>query len=617
MGYILRTVHRQYSYVIGILGLTIFGISSIFFIYTMKTSCAIPTTSITKPVSLHDVQKMTTPQLQFVTVSTKGSTGESDRIQRMKLVAGFYGLKYTILGLSEPWGGWHWMVQMLILPFLRELPDNTMVVVLDATDTMVQCTQKQVWDNYLRVVNDRTPGTVVLGLESMCPRKDGCADVVNEHETFQKTGVPGLRHINGGFVMGPVRAVIDLWESVGHQDPQVAIGLYAAAYPHFVSIDTHQHLIANIVNIDGNHNEFSDYFQLLQNYGKTHWIGGKTYTVDSRVINVKSGNQPCFMHFPGTPEKNRNRGYHKARFTDFDRVVHALTPKTTAHNEQNWITSQQIGFFVQVYDEDENHMASVLNGIRRFYPRSPITIACDHGPGNYSLLCTMFQPCTYVVSEFRINNERRRPPFNYTCAAWMPRLISSIHNMDVAYVFVWERGTRALGYLKHAPTHDVMQMLNHRNRLSKWTNLQSRITTWFPNQLDNNIQGWSTAGGTLINAKKLMGCGQTGFYKQERWNELVAIWDKVDSASDTCLFASALLAGMSIGEWKEYSELDMCKSTHPTCTLCIKSCQTDVAAKMFGVQEIIQMQNSSRIDWCIITKCMAPKCPAILQNVKK
>ena len=40
------------------------------------------------------------------------------------------------------------------------------------------------------------------------------------------------------------------------------------------------------------------------------------------------------------------------------------------------------------------------------------------------------------------------------------------------------------------------------------------------------------------------------FYDSKAWRDLVDQWPLADETADICLFATALLAGLSIGEWE-------------------------------------------------------------------
>lgn len=304
----------------------------------------------------------------------------------------------------------------------------------------------------------------------------------------------------------------------------------------------------------------------------------------------------------------------------------AVLTKAYATEVSSVISPDMIGFYMQVYKEPEAYMGQMLSGIRRFYPNSPIVVFSDNG-SDFSELCLLFD-CVFIMSTERINDDTSRAPFTFTCDAYVGRILGTVeHFKETPFVYHWETDTRALGPVLHSPTHDMMQMASEHNAWDNQT--RNAIGNLFPT--NDAVQGWSTAGGTLFNFKKLfdgmratrskdLQGDHSEFYSSQKWIALNNLWDGLpEKAADCCLMASAMVSGLSVGKWDEYQELNrMTGRNGIECRGCIDECIERSHKRHHGNMNI--STSPPHVDQCIFNKC-GPEarpglCPSILHNVK-
>jgi len=219
-----------------------------------------------------------------------------------------------------------------------------------------------------------------------------------------------------------------------------------------------------------------------------------------------------------------------------------------------------------------------------------------------------------------IHDDRRTPPHSFTCPKLMKRILTAIQRTKVRYIFYWESDTRMLGAIKRAPTHDVMQQAN--NLLPFPTKeLKATVDELFP-QLCGRDLGSSCTGGTLIDGQKLANAFEMvtldGFFKLNAWVKLNTVWQNVPSRSaDACIHASAMVAGMTIGQWKEFNEIPhledwLHNGQIDKCKRCIQSCQRQHEISKHWVISI----KPPDVDRCIFDECGETRlCPAILHRM--
>jgi len=226
-------------------------------------------------------------------------------------------------------------------------------------------------------------------------------------------------------------------------------------------------------------------------------------------------------------------------------------------------SSSQVGFYLQAAHEDYMYLAEMLAGVRRFYSDSPMVFYSDAGKPEHETLCSVYN-CTFIMAAESINADYKRTP-RFSCLAIMQRILHAIALNNVPWIYYWEPDTRALGPLTRAPPQGMMQQLNYvfpfRKALSNEVDLEAALHAMHPGQLCGHIHGYSTTGGTVFHGQELAHRiqargGLEGFYGSLEWQQLSHAWHKVpDRTSDVCLMSSALVAGLTVGQWQEYNEL--------------------------------------------------------------
>ena len=143
----------------------------------------------------------------------------------------------------------------------------------------------------------------------------------------------------------------------------------------------------------------------------------------------------------------------------------------------------------------------------------------------------------------------------------------------------------------------------------------------FP-QLCGRDLGSSCTGGTLIDGYKLSSAIQLathdGFFKSKEWVKLNSAWQNIPSRSaDACIHASAMVAGMTIGQWKVFNEISHLEDwfhngQKDKCKRCIQACQGQYESSKHWVIST----KPPDVDQCIFRECGATKlCPAILHRI--
>lgn len=234
------------------------------------------------------------------------------RERRLLRMCASWGFNCTLLGQGEKWRGYQWLKDTLFIPALRSLQPDELVITMDAADMVIQATREEVLRRYKSVLrqhlNTSNPVGIVGTLESSCPgpwltHGRPCPTATDSLEA----GIRGLTHLNGGFMMGPAGRVLDVWQSVGRQDPQYAIGVYGTQHRDAFAPDTRQLLTATIVLQE---REWQDHF-VVEN--ATHLI-----------MNRHTELAPAFIHFPGTQERLRSTRFNTIRMKPFDQAMQAV-----------------------------------------------------------------------------------------------------------------------------------------------------------------------------------------------------------------------------------------------------------------------------------------------------
>ena len=275
-----------------------------------------------------------------------------------------------------------------------------------------------------------------------------------------------------------------------------------------------------------------------------------------------------------------------------------------------------VGFYVQVYNESPEYLGEMLTGIRRYFPSSPIVVLSDHG-NRYDEFCAFYN-CTFVWAKEQLNVDRGRKPHTYNCKDQMRRIANAIELNKVQYIFLWESDARVVGPLLNAPTHDLMQMgCDHNHFRPK---VKALVDELFP-YLEGTVKGWTSTGGTLFDglkvAKALASLTLDGFYSSDLWTNLVKGFSLADTTEDCCLIATAMVAGMTVGMWKEYGELPrLSRDFKESCVDCIYNCKQEHPSSAAARWTLSHEQPD--VDRCISTDCgNGHRCPAVLHGVKQ
>ena len=158
------------------------------------------------------------------------------------------GYQYRLLGWGQPWRGWRWRIE-LYLTALRDLPPDTLVVLLDAYDALAARPAAE-----LRATFDAFDRPVVVGAEWYCGSATNCGRV---QRWWHESGVaPSLnRHVNAGCVVGAAGALerVYTWiDAKRYSDDQRGLSAWVdAAGPEAVALDVGAALVQNVHVLDG------------------------------------------------------------------------------------------------------------------------------------------------------------------------------------------------------------------------------------------------------------------------------------------------------------------------------------------------------------------------------
>lgn len=322
-----------------------------------------------------------------------------------------------------------------------------------------------------------------------------------------------------------------------------------------------------------------------------------------------------------------------------------------------FISGDDIGFFVVVYNEPERVLDAMLRGIRSIYSTSPVRLVSDKGPADYSALCRRHKPCAFERTAFQINVDRSRPPFNFTAMEMNDRIIGTVKKFPYdddeetgktgtvpvrkmpRYAFLWETDARLLRPVAVPPAvsaedlasgkigrYGMYQMWRHPNSFG-----EAKIKTireLYPMALAPGVGGWSSTGGTLFDTAPFLKpydatTGRGGFSrdlfdddKNKRWRRLLRdAWKEFDSTEDLALMAAAFVVDdITVHESKEYTEPPRVSAVHPECPPCFRKCRGELETR--DLTDAEYLASDLRIQQCVLQDC-GLKCPSILHGVKK
>ena len=268
-----------------------------------------------------------------LSMATMGMNGT--RVRHFAASAAVWGVDFRMLGVGQPWGGFDWMAKTYARA-MAQLPPDQLTIVMDSTDAFAQASEAEVVAAFERVSMGKP---IVLSLETGCPRTrcteaPAAAGEVEAAEAY--TGIPGLKNVNGGFVMGRAAALKQLWEFTAahaccantkhNQKPsaQLGIGRFFTAHPELVAFDRTQQLCAQIQNM--RYNQFKRHYQVAS-LNRTQRSGDGALEIRQQVRNARSRVASCFVHVPGMHDIYRKSHKTNERIMlPFDTIDSALTP---------------------------------------------------------------------------------------------------------------------------------------------------------------------------------------------------------------------------------------------------------------------------------------------------
>lgn len=221
----------------------------------------------------HPVAALDRPQLTAVTVATH-TDGYLD-VLRESCARG--GVDLAVLGFGEKWGGWAWRA-MRIAAHLRELPSDSLVLIVDAFDVALLAGHDEIVDRF------REFGTPVVF---------GCAERARVDRPFLRMWYGQCRgqSLNAGGYMGEAAKLLELLELyldryAAERDDQRALTRICTETCLFdqarVGID-----------VDG---------AIFYNGARTLRPGtrlGLRLAADGRWASARTGVRPCVLHAVG------------------------------------------------------------------------------------------------------------------------------------------------------------------------------------------------------------------------------------------------------------------------------------------------------------------------------
>ena len=293
-----------------------------------------PTTAGSQSITLDANPLMGRSLFGRVLVLSMATMGmNSTRVRHFAASAAVWGVDFRMLGAGQPWGGFDWMAK-LYAHTMGQLPPDQLTIVMDSTDAFAQASDTEIIAAFKRVSQGKP---IVLSLETGCPRTR-CTEAPSQAgdagATESVTGIPGLRNVNGGFVMGRASALKQLWEYTSahaccantkhNQKPsaQLGIGRFLAAHPEMVAFDRTQQLCAQIQNM--RYNQFKRHYEIVA-LNRTQRNGA--LQIRQQLRNSHSRIASCFVHVPGMHEIYRKSHKTNERIMlPFDAIDMALTP---------------------------------------------------------------------------------------------------------------------------------------------------------------------------------------------------------------------------------------------------------------------------------------------------
>ena len=192
------------------------------------------------------------------------ATDENHWLDDWEKSAKIWGYDYTILGKGVTWEGFKTLTT-LILNFLESRDPKEIIVIVDSYDLILAGPPDELLAKYQEF---KSP--LVVGGESVC--------IFNCHRHSCKVNNEKYKWVNTGFIAGEAAELVKAYQytlKVSPGDDQIGIAKYMDAYPHKVTVDGDQTIVANIRE--------TKEIGLLENRRFTH---------------QETGSKPVIMHIP-------------------------------------------------------------------------------------------------------------------------------------------------------------------------------------------------------------------------------------------------------------------------------------------------------------------------------
>ena len=164
------------------------------------------------------------------------ATHRNEMLREWEASARHWGYRTVVIGEGVPWEGFKTFTTLL-LAFLKAQPDmHEIIAIVDAYDVVFTGPPSELMRKYKAFGKP-----IVTGGEDEC--------LMNCYRHKCKVNNEQYRHVNTGFVMGPVWALVHLYEYTlkhSRDDDQIGVGKYMDKHCDRVAMDGNQHIVANL-----------------------------------------------------------------------------------------------------------------------------------------------------------------------------------------------------------------------------------------------------------------------------------------------------------------------------------------------------------------------------------
>lgn len=111
---------------------------------------------------------------------------------------------------------------------------------------------------------------------------------------------------------------------------------------------------------------------------------------------------------------------------------------------------------------DDSAVQFSLSSLRQYAPSSVLLISSDHGD-DFAETAQKFNASHVTVEPYSINLWDQRPPYNFTCGAYLDRLLAGArrcHHFGARFMVLWEEDARLMNALPAQPPFDVAYHAN-------------------------------------------------------------------------------------------------------------------------------------------------------------